>query len=388
MKIADVSEFYAEQGGGVRTYTHQKFEAASRAGVDLTVIAPGPEDRIEPRKGGRIVWVKSYPMPLDPRYFMLLRQSAVHQILHDTAPDVVEGSSTWTAGWFVARWPGHASKALVFHQDPVAVYPHTALDRWVERGKIDEWCAPYWNYLKRLSVHYDATVVAGAWLAARLAGFDVQRPVAVPFGINKSELSPLRRSVNVRRKLLAKCGHHDDVPLLVGISRHHPEKRLGTIIEAFRRARAHRQGRLAFVLFGDGPLRPWVRRLARRVDGLHVAGYTRNRDELAQALASSDAFLHGSAAETFGLVVGEAICSGLPLIVPDAGGASDLADPAWAEVYRPGDVQACAHAIQRLLARDRTALNDATTSAAKHRVLSIDEHFATLFETYEKLANR
>src|SRR5690606_33005581 len=68
MKILDVNEFYAEQGGGVRTYVHRKLEAAAALGVEVVVVAPGTSDREERRIGGKIVWVKSPKLPPDPRY--------------------------------------------------------------------------------------------------------------------------------------------------------------------------------------------------------------------------------------------------------------------------------------------------------------------------------
>ena len=42
MKVVDVAEFYADKGGGVRTYIHQKLEAGARLGHEVVVIAPGP----------------------------------------------------------------------------------------------------------------------------------------------------------------------------------------------------------------------------------------------------------------------------------------------------------------------------------------------------------
>ena len=41
MKVADVSEFYSEQGGGVRTYVLQKLAASARLGHETVIIAPG-----------------------------------------------------------------------------------------------------------------------------------------------------------------------------------------------------------------------------------------------------------------------------------------------------------------------------------------------------------
>ena len=167
------------------------------------------------------------------------------------------------------------------------------------------------------------------------------------------------------------------------ISRFHPEKRLGTVLAGFRRASATRP--MGLVIYGDGPLRSWVQRNAARVPGVHVEGFVADRDEIATSLASADAMLHGSAAETYGLVVAEAICSGLPIIVPSQGGAADLADPSYAETYEPGNAADCGAAIEALLDRDRNALVAGCARAAQHKVGTMDDHFDQLFELYERL---
>ncbi len=387
MKVLDVNEFYAERGGGVRTYVHRKLEAAASLGVEVIVVAPGERDREERREGGKIVWVRSPKLPLDPRYHVLLRERAVHAVIDAEAPDIIEGSSTWTAGWMAARYPGPVPRVLVFHQDPVAVYPQTLLDRFVARDAIDRGCEPYWRYLRRLAARFDRTVVSGDWLAARLRGFDVPRPVAVAFGIDKARFHPERRSAAKRAELLLRCGLDAHGKLLVGVSRHHPEKRIGTLLAAIEHLRAEpgECPRVGLVLYGDGPLRALVEARARHIPGVHVAGFTADPDELPVALASSDAFLHGSAAETYGLVVAEAMCSGLPIVVPDVGGAADLAGPGYAETYRAGDPAACADAIRALFARDPDDVRAALEDARAHRVADIRDHFRRLFELYDSL---
>ena len=142
-------------------------------------------------------------------------------------------------------------------------------------------------------------------------------------------------------------------------------------------------------MFGDGPLRRWTEYRARNASGIHLAGFTYDRGFLSAAIASADALVHGSSAETYGLAVAEAICSGTPVIVPNQGGAFDLARPSYAESYPPGDSKGCAAAVERLLKRDRTMLQAACAEAAAHQIGSMDEHFAKLFELYEeKLGDR
>ena len=73
------------------------------------------------------------------------------------------------------------------------------------------------------------------------------------------------------------------------------------------------------VLYGDGPER--ARLEARAPHGVRFAGFEQDRDRLAAALASADVLVHGCPYETFGLGVAEAVACGLPVVVPDAGGA-------------------------------------------------------------------
>jgi alpha-1,6-mannosyltransferase len=135
------------------------------------------------------------------------------------------------------------------------------------------------------------------------------------------------------------------------------------------------------VVYGDGPFAGYYQKRARGLP-VYFAGLTRDRQQLARALASSDALLHGSSAETFGLVVAEALCAGLPVIVPDAGGAFEFAGESYAESYRAGDAVGCAAAAQRLLRRDRELLRETSARASETRVLSHNQHWGRLFESY------
>jgi alpha-1,6-mannosyltransferase len=118
---------------------------------------------------------------------------------------------------------------------------------------------------------------------------------------------------------------------------------------------------------------------------VHVAGRISDQKKLAGVLASADALIHGSAAETFGLALAEALCSGTPLIVPDAGASATFAAPGYAETYKTGDARDAAAAILRLLAQDRATLSRAASAAAAAKVSTIEQHFETLFGIYERV---
>jgi alpha-1,6-mannosyltransferase len=376
MKIVDVCGFYSETGGGVRSYVHHKFDAARAASHELTVIAPGAETRIEETRGGKIAWVESPLMPFDANYRRFVGSREVFAVLDAERPDVVEGSSPWHSGWLAAHWPGRAARALIFHQDFVAGYPYTALSGVMPLKAIDGLFAPYWSHVRRLAARYDVTVTGGDWLAERLKRFGIANARAVPFGIESGRFSPSRRDESVRRDLLALAGASPNGKLLIAVGRFHPEKRHPTLIEAFAKARETRPD-LGLVLIGDGLTRKTVERAARAAGHVCLLGAVTDRERLAALYASADLLIHGSGAETYGLVVAEAIASGLRVVVPDVGGAADLAREGRGSIYPLGNMAGCAAAILEALS--------AETAAPSSNPAYSDDHFVRLFALYEKL---
>jgi alpha-1,6-mannosyltransferase len=376
MKIVDVNGFYAGAGGGVRRYVDAKFAAAARVGFDLTVIAPGEVSRVEARDGGRVAWVEGPPMPFDPRYRLFGRREAVLAALDAAAPDLVEASSPWTSAALTAAWKGHAARVLVFHQDAVAAYGHTFLDQVLPWPAVDTLAWPFWGRVRRLSRRFDVTVAGGEWLAGRLAAHGVANARAVPFGIESGPFSPGKRDEGLRERLLARCGAPTGGRLLLAVSRFHPEKRLPTVIKAFARANS-RRGDLGLVVVGEGLARRSVERASARAGHVVLLGSIEDREALAQCYASADLFVHGSAAETYGLAVAEAFASGLPAVIPDRGGAADLATRGRSVLYRTGDAADGARAILQAL--------DGRTSPPAGAPASLDDHFDSLFALYREL---
>lgn len=380
MKIVDISEFYSPTGGGVRAYVEQKFKAAAAAGHDLTVIAPGTENRTEARAGGKLIWVATPQLPFDKNYRMFWGARAVLAIVDAEKPDVLEGSSPWRGGTIAGMWRGDAVKMLFMHADPVAVYPQTLLAGKMNPAAIDRLFGWYWAYLRRLNARFDGCVVAGSWLKRRFETYGLKNLHVAPFGVERAWFKPGLRDEGLRAEMLAQCGLGPEAALVLNVGRHHPEKRVGMLIEAVSKAQGKRA--MGFYVVGDGFIRQRIEKAAARARHVHLAGWLQDRATLARTIASADVVLHGSSAETYGFAVAEALCCATPVVVPDSGGAADLANPSCGEIYRSGDGDAAAAALLRLLGRERAALSRAAAAAAQ-RIGGIESHFETLFALYE-----
>ena len=379
MRIVDVAEFYAPNGGGVRTYIDRKFTAAAEAGHELFVIAPGPADRFEPRDGGGVFWVKAPGLPFDANYWMFVDATPVHAHLDRLQPDLVEASSPWRGAWIVAKWRGKSPRTMFMHADPVASYPQRWLAPRISPERIDRMFESFWSHLRRLAGYFDSSVAGSVWLGRRLRDQGFERVETVPLGADLSAFSPTLRDEGVRTRLRGELGLPEHGKILLGVGRHHAQKRWPMIIAAA--VAASRQIPLGLIILGDGMDRARIARAAKGHANVQLMSPTRDRQVVATLFASADALIHGSESETFGLVAAEALASGLPVILPDRGACSELGPPEVTEIYRSADPKAAMAAILRLFARDQATLRAATLLAAP-KVRNDAEHYAELFAHY------
>ena len=383
MRIIDVNEFYSPSGGGVRTYVDRKMGILAGMGHELIVIAPGRENGVDERPGGgRVIYVKAPGMPFDANYGLFWDKAPINRILNALDPDVIENCSPWRPAWIVGAREGRAVKSFLMHNDNMEAYAKRWLGGVASGEAIERGFAWYDRYLARLLAPFDTVLTNGPALTRRLAARGVRVDATMTLGIERSAFSPAHRDEGLRAALLAQCGLPPHAHLLVALGRHHPEKRWPVVIDAVERAGASLP--VGLVLMGKGMR---TKQLARRVaSSPHIRLFqpVYDRPQLARILASADAFIHGNDTEPFGLVVTEALASGTPLIVPDVGGAFEVAAPEYAEVYRARDARSGADAIRRLFARDRPLLRRAAAVAAG-KVRSDEDHAAALVGHYRRL---
>lgn len=384
MKLVDVTEFYSQRGGGVRTHLTAKAAAAARRGHTHLVLAPGPRAAADPG----VRYLPGPSLPYDPTYHLLWRIGALRRIVRAERPDVLEIHSPYVAAIAaLGLRPGEFGvRTFVWHSDFIDTYLRGGLQRRLAllgrraEPAADALVEPLWAHVRRIARGCAMTVTGSRWQRDKLQAHGVERVEHIPFGIEPGRFSPARRSEARRQELLAgRPG-----PLVIAIGRMAVEKRWDVVADAFAALAARRPGAVLAVL-GDGPERHVFRdRLGER-DDIRLLGFERDRDRLAVTLASGDLLLHGCPFETFGLGVAEAIASGLPVVVPDEGGAAEQAPPESSARYPTGDVAACVAAALRLL--DEPDLRARAAEAAR-RVRSEADHFDALFDRYRALLAR
>ena len=387
MRIVDVNEFYSPTGGGVRTYIDRKMGIMADLGHELIVIAAGRENLVEERPGGgKIIYVKASRLPFDSNYGLFWDADPITRLLDQLKPDLVEASSPWRPAWIVGQWQpqaGHdAAKVFFMHNDNVAAYALRWFEGLAPHDRIERAFAWYSRYMSRFLDNYDAVVTNGPALEKRLKARGVRIDAAMPLGIERGHFSPEFRDEKLRASLLAQCDLPPEGLLLLGLGRHHPEKRWQLVADAV--ARAGSTIPVGMILLGTGVA---SRRIEKTIAGSpHIRMFrpVYDRERLARVMASCDALIHGSEAEPFGLVASEAMAAGLPLIAPDTGGCAEIADPHASELYTARDAAACAAAIERLYMRDRTLLRRAAVIAAG-KVRSDREHTEELMAYYAGL---
>jgi alpha-1,6-mannosyltransferase len=384
VKIVDISEYWSERGGGVRSYLQAKARHLSGNGCAHRVLAPGPRDEEGPLVAGSdaslLVRYRGASLPYDPSYHLLSRVGDVARRVTRERPDVLEIHSPELAAVSALSVPRSAYRVrtLLWHSDHIdAVFGHWLRSRVGHRSA--KWLThAWWRAIRALASRCHATVCASGVVAAKLRARGIPRLVEVPFGVDTRCFRPEERSLSLRRELLGS----ERGRLLVAAGRFALDKQWGVLIEGV--LRLPEQHAVTLLLIGDGPERERLLKLAGNSPRIRFQPFQKNRTQLARLLASADALVHPSPVETFCFVAADAVASGTPLVVPDAGAAFERRVVGCSEVFRAGSPLSLTLALERLFARDPEDLRARAVSAAAS-ARSEQQHFDDLLSLYGDL---
>lgn len=383
MKVLDLAEFYSERGGGVRAYLSQLIREGTSLGHSVSVVAPGPRDERSVEASSEVIRLRGPSLPYDPTYHLLWNLGAVARAVRSVGPDVLEISSPYAAALMATQIQGVAVKSLAVHSDFIDTHARPVLRPRIGDKRTQQILSPAWAYLRALTRSVDVTVVSGQWLADKLRANGCVRVECVPFGISRQFFGPEHRDETLRRELLGPLAADPRAVLVVVAGRLAIEKRVAFVIDALLELSRRRP--LALLVLGDGPERRALEQHARSLPVKHFLGFVTDRERYATLLASADVLVHGCPHETFGFVVAEALASGVPVVVPQGGGAAEFAKTSCSATYSAdGTPLDCAVATERLLQSPPEHLRREAVLAAA-TVPSAADHFRQLFALYERV---
>jgi glycosyltransferase involved in cell wall biosynthesis len=182
----------------------------------------------------------------------------------------------------------------------------------------------------------------------RALGYPKDRMVVVPNGIDTDAFAPN----DVKRRRVRREWGISEAELLVGlVARLDPLKGHDTFIHAAARV-AGRDPRVRFVCVGDGvpSFAAELQALAEREGVSQRLAWVTGRADMDSVYNALDLAVSTSIGEGFSNVIGESLATGVPCVVTDTGDSAVIVgDPAL--VVPPGDADALAAAIERVLAR-------------------------------------
>jgi len=123
-------------------------------------------------------------------------------------------------------------------------------------------------------------------------------------------------------------------------------KNVATVIKAFA---SIRRGSDTLTIAGDGPLAQELKNLAATLDlsdSIIFVGH-KNQEELAQLYASSSTFILASTNEVWGLVVNEALASGLHVVVSEKCGVAEFVKDMKGAYISSTDKQSIQHLMEK-----------------------------------------
>jgi alpha-1,6-mannosyltransferase len=343
LAVLDVTEFYGETSGGVRTYLHRKAAyVAARPALRQAVVVPGARDALADADGVRWYRLAGPRVPMQSPYRFMLATRQPRRIVEHERPHVVEVGSPGLVPWILRLATRRTRTPLVhfYHSDyPRLLAGPPGSAAWRRRAG-----ALAWRYARQVDRLFRVTIVASDFAARELHDAGIDRVARVPLGADLARFHPARRAR--ARTTRAAHGLPHDAPLALYVGRLAEEKELDVLLRAWPAVRRRTGAELA--LAGEGPDAARLRALDS--GGARWLGFEPDADRLADLIAAADLLVAPGPFETFGLAIVEGMACGVPVLANAHGAGGELVARAGAGATFPrGDAGALAEEACALL---------------------------------------
>jgi glycosyltransferase involved in cell wall biosynthesis len=263
-------------------------------------------------------------------------------------PDLI-GLSSWlraqkvvivhTHMFYAALWGRLAS---LLAGVPVRVSTEHGKELWKSRWQI--WMD---RRLSRTTCRHIAVSQDGLRIRLKRERVRPDKILHIPNGVTvPAEPGNETGRLRIRREL----GLNDDQPVLGSVGRVVAAKGYGDLLAAFGRLR-QRFSNLHWLLVGDGPELPTLRRSAEQAGLAAAISFVGFRSDIADLLSAMDVFVMSSIREGLPLALLEAMAARKSIVVTDVGGMPEVVqDGVSGLVASPADPESLAAAIGSLVA--------------------------------------
>lgn len=342
--IADITMFYAPASGGVRTYLDAKHRRlGTRPGIRHSLLIPGSS--LTEQDG--IYTVPAPALPFGKGYRFPLRLAPWRNVLHDLQPDLIEVGDPYLTAWAALD----ARRQL---DVPVIGFYHSDLPLLVS-NRMGNWVTTNVEaYVSKLYGNFDRVLAPSRIMADKLTGLGVKNVFVQPLGVDLQTFNPSARDPQLR----AELGIDDQTHLLIFAGRGSKEKNLPVLLDCMKRL-----GRRYHLLLVGSSMPAAVPANVTVIDEFCPAA------QVARLMASADALLHAGDQETFGLVILEAMASGIPVVAVAAGAFKEIVSEEGGLLCAANNPGAMANAVRELFNGDYRALG---RQARSH----VERHYA------------
>lgn len=375
MRIGFFTDTYTPQINGVVTSIRLFAKALERQGHSVYIFAPTPR---QPTDGPHIVRIPSVPFAFQPEMRLASMYSAhADRLVRRANLDVIHSHDPFAIGLYglaVAK-----RYRLPYVHTYHTLYPEYVHYIWETRFTR--------AMAERLSREFcdqcDMVLAPSTKINRALRDWGVTAPVeTLPTGVDAAMFA--ERDVEEMREFRTRFGIADDERLLTFVGRLGKEKSVDLLIDAMARIRAER---VRLVLVGDGPHREGLERHIAKLklaDRVTFTGYL-SRSDVRAAYLNSEALFFASRSETQGLVIAEAMASGLPVIAVDDLAIADAVTDGVNGFLTAEEPGALAEAADRLLGDAALRSSMSKVSLERAEDLCIDNQATRLLEVYERV---
>ena len=377
MKIVIATAVYYPQVNGVAVFSYNLAVGLSKRGHDVMVICPSQtgknyEEKID---GVRTVYLRSvqakiyhdqiHPLPARKSFLGIkaprllykhgFRVSVfpypeIRKVLKDFKPDVVHVQVSDPIGLSVVFYARKHNIPVVTteHNQPEVLTGSMKLPYAIKKP-VDMLLSSYFR--DRQSKSDFVTMPTEEAIIHLLSKHPIDIPVAaVSNGVDLGHFKPGKAD----GAIYEKYGISKDKKILLYVGRVDPEKNVGLVIKAFKKAQV-KLPKTELVIVGDGVDKARLERLASGYDlgdSVKFLGRVMPPD-LYELYKIGDVFVTASEIETQGIVLIEAAATGLPLIAVNKGAVKEVCQDGQNGVLcEPGNIEEISDAMIKILSDD------------------------------------